>query len=117
MRMWMLDPKVLCKKHLLGEHVEIHKHRHNFVKKHSIAGRINPVVQIEPLSMETRHNSLVEEMLNRGYKHNSPYTLPDLSHLPEEVRNIKVNKEYNIKDLTKRCIECRERYELLYNTR
>jgi len=40
MRMWMVEPKLLCKKHLLGEHNEIHKHRHNFVKKHSVKGRI-----------------------------------------------------------------------------
>jgi hypothetical protein len=24
MRMWMVPPKVMCRKHLLGEHVEIH---------------------------------------------------------------------------------------------
>jgi len=24
MRMWMLNPKALCRKHLMGEHVEIH---------------------------------------------------------------------------------------------
>ena len=24
MRMWMIDPKLLCRKHLLGEHLEIH---------------------------------------------------------------------------------------------
>jgi hypothetical protein len=117
MRMWMLSPKLLCRKHLLGEHVEIHKHRHNFVKKQSIQGRMSPIVLIEPYAMEVRHNELVEEMLIRGYKHNSPYSLPDLSHLPAEVRNIKVDKEYNIKDLTDRCPECRERYEILYNKR
>ena len=47
MRMWMVDPKWLCRKHLLWEHVEIHKH--NFVKHHSIAKRVSPVVHVEPL--------------------------------------------------------------------
>ncbi|MFW6247177.1 MAG: hypothetical protein ACOC22_03345 [bacterium] len=30
--MWGINPELLCKKHLLGEHGEIHKHRYNFVK-------------------------------------------------------------------------------------
>lgn len=30
MRMWMIDPKLLCRKHLLGEHNEIHKHLPSF---------------------------------------------------------------------------------------
>lgn len=24
MRMWVVNPKILCRKHLLGEHVELH---------------------------------------------------------------------------------------------
>ena len=30
MRMWMLNPELLCKKHLLGAHGELHKHRTQF---------------------------------------------------------------------------------------
>ena len=62
MRMWMVNPKILCRKHLLGEHGEIHKHRHNFVKQHSITKRIE-LGQIEPSSMESRHDELVKEMI------------------------------------------------------
>ena len=47
MRMWMVNPKVLCMQHLLWEHNELHKHLPSFMKKHSIAGRYG---QIEPLS-------------------------------------------------------------------
>lgn len=106
MRMWMIDPKLLCRKHLLGEHGEIHKFRHNFVKQHSIVGRMKPIVQIEPLKMKLRHDELAKEMLRRGFNHNSPYTLPDLSYLPEEFTNAKVNIGYNIIDLMERCEEC-----------
>ena len=52
MRMWGIDAKLLCKKHLIGEHGEIHKHRHNFVKQHKITKRISPIVQIEPEKYE-----------------------------------------------------------------
>ena len=107
MRMWMINPKLLCRKHLLGEHGEIHKHRHNFVKHHSIKGRIEPIVQIEPESMESRHDELVKEMLARGYNHNSPYVLPDLSYLLEKHRKAKVNLDESIEQL-KRCSECCE---------
>lgn len=58
MRMWKVDPKLLCRKHFVGEHGEIHKFRHNFVKKHKISGRLYPVVQIEPADMQLRHDEL-----------------------------------------------------------
>ena len=61
MRMWMLNPKFLCRKHLLGKHGELHKFKHNFEKKYNMSNRIL-LNQIEPLSMETRHNELVEEI-------------------------------------------------------
>jgi len=99
----MVNPKILCRKHLLGEHGEIHKHRHNFVKKHKMNGRMG---QIEPISMQARHDELVEEMLARGYNHNSPYEQPDISHLPEML----VNKNEALKDLLNRCEECKSRY-------
>jgi len=109
MRMWMLDPSLLCDKHLLGEHNEIHKHSHNFVKCHNITGRIIPIVQIEPLSMETRHDELVLEMKRRGFNHNSPYIQPDVSYLPKQLQEAKVDTEYNIKDLYNRCEKCKNR--------
>ena len=113
MRMWGIDPILLCQKHLIGEHGEIHKHRHNFIKKHKIAKRISPIVQIEPENMQKRHDELVLEMLKRGYNHNSPYEHPDLSHLKTEERYAKIDINISIKDLFDRCPEC-SRKILLY---
>lgn len=109
MRMWGINPKCLCRKHLLGEHNEIHKHRHNFVKHHSIKNRISPVVQIEPENMKKRHDELVEEMINRGYNHQSPYEQPDLSHLNNEERYAEISIDISISDLKSRCKECSDR--------
>lgn len=109
MRMWMIDPKLLCSKHLLGEHGEIHKFRHTFVKKHKIMGRLIPKVQIEPASMSIRHHELANEMLLRGFEHQSPYVLPDLSYLPDELLNLRVNPEISITDLIERCPDCKTR--------
>ena len=109
MRMWGIEPKFLCVNHLLGEHNEIHKHRHNFIKQHSIAKRIFPVVQIEPENMKKRHDELAEEMLKRGYNHMSPYEQPELSHLKPEERYAKINKSISFSDLINRCPKCKER--------
>jgi hypothetical protein len=103
--MWMIDPTKLCRKHLIGEHGEIHKFRHSFVKKHNMTGRLKAPSQIEPYSMKDRHDALAAEMIRRGYNHKSPYEMPDVSHLPD----VKVDIEINKKDLSTRCKDCKER--------
>lgn len=113
MRMWGINPKLLCRQHLLGEHNEIHKHRHNFVKQHSIAKRISPVVQIAPEQMKKRHDELVAEMIARGYNHNSPYEQPDLSYLKPEERFAEIDTNVSILDLAIRCPECGKKIKKL----
>lgn len=116
MRMWMVNPKYMCNRHLVGEHGEIHKHRHNFVKHHSIDGRMKPVVQIEPFSMKKRHDLLVEEMEKRGMNHQSPYAQPDLSYLPKEYRSMKVNINQSSLELFSRCDGCRKKFMCPHDT-
>lgn len=108
MRMWMVNPKNLCRKHLLGEHNEIHKLIGSLKRKRSISGYIKNDC-LEPLSMEIRHNQLVQEMKSRGYNHKSP--LPDninelISYLPETEINHKVNTKKSLIDLKERCTMC-----------
>jgi hypothetical protein len=105
--MWMIDPNLLCDKHLLGEHGEIHKHRHNFVKGHSVKGRLSPVVQIEPSSMKSRHDDLAKEMIKRGMNHKSPYDQPNLDSYEDYVINAKVDLSLSLEDLHQRCEACR----------
>ena len=109
MRMWMINPKLMCNKHLLGEHGELHKFKHSFVKGHSILGRIKPIVQIEPLSMQSRHDELVKEMEIRDMNHKSPYEMPCLDKYPIEQTNVKADIFININDLATRCPDCAER--------
>lgn len=101
MRMWMIDPRRMCRKHLLGEHGEIHKHRHNFVKGHSIAGRRG---QIEPEAMQDRHDVLAAEMARRGFRHTSPYAQPDLAAY--DLAGFVVDRAASERDLRGRCVEC-----------
>ena len=107
MRMWMIDPTLLCRKHLLGEHGELHKFIPSFRKQYSVTNRVSPVVQIELSSYQQRHDEIADEMLKRGMNHKSPLPeLPDFSYLPEEHFNAKVDKEVSIKDLKERCEDC-----------
>jgi hypothetical protein len=109
MRMWMVDPIILCKNHLLGEHGEIHKHLWTFLKRHKKDKYIKNNC-IEPSAMERRHNALVKEMLRRGYNHKSPYTQPDISYLPWYQQCYKVDRNKSLKELVSRCPECRKNY-------
>jgi hypothetical protein len=108
MRMWMINPKLLCNKHLLGEYAEIFKHRHNFVKQYSIKGRIG---QIEPLKMANRVEELRKEGIERGFNMKAIYIIPDLSYLSDEELNSKVDTNKSIQDLLNRCPECKKRIE------
>ena len=95
MRMWMIEPELLCDKHLLGEHGELHKF-------------ISPVVQIELTSYQSRHDELAKEMLSRGMDHKSPLPeLPDFSYLPRKQFEAKVDRGVSRVDLHERCNECR----------
>jgi hypothetical protein len=107
MRMWMINPRKMCPQHLVGEHFEIHKHRHNFVKRHRIDGRVKPVVLIEPLAMKKRHDELAKYLKN----HKSPYSFPDLSYIPMDQRNAKVDQKTSLDELSRRCPECKKLIE------
>lgn len=103
MRMWhkRLVP-YLSNQRLIGVHGELHKHRHNFVKHHSVTGRIYPIVHIEPDRMEETHDFVVSEMLRRGMNHNSPYTQPDVSYLPADEQYARIDYYIDVQDLVER---------------
>jgi len=100
MRMWNVDPKIMCRKHLLGEHVELHMTVGTINKGRSVKGYL--VGGFMDLSLvNIRHQQLVQEMSRRGYKHNSP--LSDIS-----LTGGNVNSEENVRELANRCPECRK---------
>ena len=101
MRMWQINPKMLCRQHLLGEHNEIHKAvgnlRHSGIWARSLVAK----GFLEPQNFLKRHDELVSEMLGRGFNHKSPLEIKGLE-LP--IGKVDVNK--SIKDLKERCKEC-----------
>jgi Skp family chaperone for outer membrane proteins len=74
MRIWDLPAKQLCRKHLLGEHRELHAiwsiyingllGYRNHPETKRWAGKLK--------ALFARHEELVIEMTKRGYNHNSP---------------------------------------------
>ena len=73
MRMWLVPPSHMCRKHLLGEHVELHMLLGTLKKGKSITGFLSGGL-VDPCRMYKRHGELVREMERRGYAHNSPLT-------------------------------------------
>lgn len=104
MRMWMVDPAMLCRKHLLGEHVECHMFRGSLHKGTSLRGFID-VGLLDSRLLAQRHDQLAAEMQRRGYRHSSP--LPrdfDARAAMGDVDTVAAMDE-----LASRCEECRQR--------
>jgi len=102
-------------RHLLGEHFEIHKHRHVFVKGHGIAGRVAGNA-VEPEAMGRRHDELEREIRRRAREAgrkppSSPYEQPDLSAYSVEHRCFKIDREAARELLMDRCPECRRLHQ------
>ena len=102
MRMWMVDPRILCNRHLLGEHVELHMFVGTINHNINLTGYgRNGLVEVH--NIKSRHEELVKEMKMRGMNHKSP--LPSF----REFQFGKVNKSKNIKELSKRSKDCKIR--------
>jgi hypothetical protein len=108
MRQWMINPIFLCTQHLLGEHVECHMTVGTLLRKKSIKGYIEKGV-LQPSSINDRHNTLVKEMLRRGIQHKSPLKNVDISYLPQEHIDFKVDIHKSFHDLIERCPLCKQR--------
>ena len=102
MRQWHVDPAMMCRKHLLGEHVEHHMFVASIIKGRSINGYIKDGL-IEVHTLFERHDELVKEMIRRGYNHASPLSYVRL------YKSGKVNRDSNLVELARRCEACRER--------
>lgn len=99
----MVDPVLLCRKHLLGEHVETHMAA-GCVRRGKTLGRFLADGLVDPTRLLERHDLLAAEMVRRGYRHQSP--------LQEYVYGgppVTIDVEANLLDLAHRCPECAER--------
>ena len=100
MRMWMINPRLMCRRHLLGEHVELHMLAGSMRKGVSLRGFFENQL-IETHNVERRHAQLVREMERRGFRHASP-----LAKAPRK-RGGRVDRRNNLIELARRCHDCR----------
>lgn len=78
MRVWDINVKYLCQKHLLGEHRELHG-LWNILTKHNAKGGYSRHPETirwigKQKALYLRHEMLINEFQKRGYNH---YTLLD----------------------------------------
>jgi hypothetical protein len=115
--MWNVPVERMCRKHLLGEHVEMHMLIGSMSKNKSIKGFVERGL-IDPELVIVRHNQIAEEMVRRGYNHKSPMDV-DATHVlreymrahPEYINELYVDIRKSVSDLSERCPECAEKLE------
>lgn len=102
MRMWMVDPTLLCNQHLLGEHVETHMFLGTIRKNVSLGGYVTKGL-VQTKDLKARHDALAAEMTARNMNHRSPLEYVDNLNLG------KVDILNSLNDLSGRCEKCRTR--------
>ena len=108
MRIWNVNPKMLCRKHLLGEHLECHMFAGSILLGKSLNGYIQHGL-VEVHNIKNRHEELANEMGRRGYNHESP--LPEFSsYIAGSVNTVE-----NVEELKRRCPDCRTLAESVDN--
>lgn len=110
MRMWMIEPRLLCNKHLTGGHVEMHMFLGTLKRGISVQGYLDNNL-MEPARLWDRHEALAEEMTRRGMNHKSPMEREDVirfrEYLTPEQMVTTVDVESSRANLLGRCPDCR----------
>jgi hypothetical protein len=102
MRMWMINPTIMCNQHLLGEHAELHMLVGNIERGKSIDGFLSGLVS--PSLVVQRHEDVAKEMARREMNHKSPIDYPGKitsSRVAQPISGIS-----NLKELASRCNRC-----------
>ena len=101
----MVNPRIMCRQHLLGEHVEIHKFVGTLSRGKTVKGYLEKGL-LEVHNLYSRHEEIVTEMTRRGYRHCSP--------VDEKWRTVEklgtIDQEKNLEELLRRCSRCKRNY-------
>lgn len=98
----------MCRKHLLGEHVEMHMFAASLRDGKSITGFQRDGL-VDVANIKQRHDELAAELRERGFDHASPMLQEPVSQYfhPHPIIAT-VNIVTNILELARRCPDCRE---------
>ncbi len=109
--MWMTPPGAMCRRHLLGEHVEIHMFLGSLLRGKNLGGFFDGGL-LEPAALKSRHDTLAAEMERRGYRHRSPIDAAEadraLAGLAPVRRTLRVDAAASATELARRCPACAE---------
>lgn len=98
MRMWCVPTAGMCRQHLLGEHNELHMLVGSINRGKNLGKLLDGCV--DTTRIKARHEEIVAEMLQRGYKHTSvlpDFVDPHLGRVQEDSHAL----------LISRCKECK----------
>lgn len=112
--MWMIDPELMCKQHIAGEHRELHalkgslertKPKYDNCEKHrKNLTTLAEAGLIELKSLKEKHEELAKHLEN----HDSPIgEIPTMEYLPEEAARAEVDRNKAVRDLIDRPEACR----------
>ncbi|TAH69527.1 MAG: pyrimidine dimer DNA glycosylase [Methanosarcina mazei] len=108
MRIWDIPPENMCRNHLLGEHRELHA-LWSIITNNKKAYAHHPETlrwRGKLKALYLRHEALVREMTERGYKHHTP--LDPVLATGKAVQDEFVNTyEEQVRILKERGCECR----------
>lgn len=106
MRMWMIEPRIMCRAHLLGEHRELHALCGMLRSRISLDGYHEKGL-LELAQLGIRHEALVKEMLSRGYEHRTPFDGTNARVYTDHLGTVDRAKSFI--DLMDRCPNCVKR--------
>lgn len=113
MRMWMINPKLLCNKHLFGEHVECHMFVCAIMQNVNLNEYIsNNLLEIS--SLRRRHDDLAKEIINRGFVHDSLLPIISWKCVAEKYGDAfykKIHGADAFSELMIKCDDCSKRAE------
>lgn len=102
----MVDTSIMCRKHLLGEHLECHMFVGALKKGKKLQGFYDNKL-LDARSVNERHDIIVKEMLRRGYNHRTPLQQLDVEII-DDTPYVYISEDKNIITLLDRCSDCKK---------
>jgi len=112
MRMWLIDPRLLCMKHLKLEHKDLH----SIVKNLNSGINLDLYIvrgDIDPSNVFTRHEIVEQELQLRGVYTNSPLHKFECKALETWYGKVNINLGRSLSDLSSACPSCHKRISSL----
>lgn len=106
MRMWNIEPRLLCEKHLIQEHSDMHEIVFRFQLGLEVVGFVRDG-SIDPTGVYVRHLNLEAEMTRRGATKFSPISFVQWRALSQWYGSQLIDVGQSLTELKNLCEACR----------